>query len=533
MFCIFTFSSQLYILIMIKFCNFLKNNTLIIFVLLFANSFGQNNTIKVVTDLGSNYDYSNDIAIQNDGKVIQSGDAYGIPCMIRFDNNGVLDKTFGVDGIIFATWSAGSNPAMGSVKIVQDNKILLGTSIYKSPNTSFILARYDSSGSPDLTFGNTGHIITSFGKFSSHCNTIAIQADGQIIAAGEINNSEVVNDDYNFALVRYSENGAIDSTFGSNGIVTTVIGSHLSSPKSIAIQPDKKIIVAGEVWDDIFSDFVIVRYNSDGSLDTGFGNGGIVHTRISETYDFARSVVIQPDGKILVAGSSQSSLSNYDFTIVRYNTDGSLDSTFGVNGIVITDIGQDLGNEIVLLPDGKIILAGSSATYASSGFAVLRFNSDGTLDKSFGDNGLILNLFDLFHDSEGTCLALKNDGEIIVGGHINHGSPYYFDFATLRLFSRLMVGVVDVNNEPSGIIAYPNPIENEFGLSYTLTEAQRITIVLKDIYGRVQQIFLHENIRQSGLNTETLHLENKISKGTYLLEISGNIFIKSIKIIKG
>lgn len=396
----------------------------------------QTNTIKILTDLGTRYDYSCSIELQDDGKVIQAGDAYGTPCIIRFDTTGVLDYTFGNNGKIFATWNCGSNPADNNIKIQQDGKIVLGTSYYNGTDQDFVIARYNNDGSPDLSFGVNGKIIKSIGNYNDRCTSVALQSDGKILAAGGVNNDSSGNYQYDFALIRINSDGVIDNTFGNNGVAVTNIGLKNNIANSIVVQSDNKIILAGEANDSIFSDFALVRYNSDGTLDNSFGNNGIVRTALSSTYDFAKSIVLQPNGKILVAGSSQSGLSNYDFTIVRYNMDGTIDNNFGVNGIVSTDIGVDFGKDIALQQDGKIILVGSSTSGTIYDIATLCYDSLGVLDDSFGNNGFLSTSFGS-GDSEGSAVCLKDDGEIIIAGSYNHGSPDYFDFATVRLFSNL------------------------------------------------------------------------------------------------
>ncbi len=204
----------------------------------------------------------------------------------------------------------------------------------------------------------------------------------------------------------------------------------------MAIQQDGKIIMAGEANDSIFSDFAVVRYHSDGSLDNSFGDQGIVRAALSETYDFAKSVVLQDDEKILVAGSAQNGLSNYNCALVRYDTDGVPDETFGTNGVVITDISNEMGNSVALQPDHKIVLAGAYTNTTIWDFAVFRYHPDGSPDNSFGTNGLLTASFGI-GDSEGNAVSIGKDGEILVAGSFNHGSPDYFDFALLRLFSNL------------------------------------------------------------------------------------------------
>jgi uncharacterized delta-60 repeat protein len=411
---------------------------LIVFInLVSLCSYGQTNTFRVLTDLGTRYDYAYSIDVQSDGKVIVAGDAYGTPCMIRFDTTGVLDNSFGLGGKVFASWDCGSNPADNEIKIQSDGKIVLGTRYHNGENDDFIVARYHVDGTPDLEFGENGQVISQIGSYNDWCNTIAIQPDGKIVAAGGTGILPPGYFKYDFVLVRYNSDGTIDDSFGENGIVTTHIGSSSSIAYSMAIQQNGKIVLAGEARDSIFTDFTVARYNSDGSPDTAFGNKGFVRTALSATYDHATSMVLQADEKILVAGSAQNGLSNENIALVRYDTTGLLDGTFGTDGVVITDIDQEMGKSLALQSDHKIILAGEYTNSTIWDFAAFRYNVDGSLDDSFGINGLITTSFGN-GDSYGMAVAIGNDGEILIAGTYNHGSPDYMDFALARLFSNLV-----------------------------------------------------------------------------------------------
>ncbi|HDS07597.1 MAG TPA: T9SS type A sorting domain-containing protein [Bacteroides sp.] len=415
--------------------------------LLSAASSGQTSTYKLLVDMGTRYDYAYSVAVQHDNKVIVGGDAWGNPCLIRFDTTGAPDYSFGSSGKVFTSWNCASNPADNDIKVQEDGKIVLGTRYDNGTDENFVVARFHTDGTADSTFSGNGKVITRIGDYSDLCNCIAIQPDGKILAGGCTGVDTASKWMYDFAVVRYHPDGTIDTEFGENGSVSTHIGNQYSIGYSMAIQPDGKIILAGETRDSIFSDVAIARYHPDGSPDHSFGTAGIVRTTLSETDDFARSVALQSDGKIVVAGSTQQDLSNYDIALLRYLPDGSLDNTFGVNGIVKTDVGIEFGSSVVVQPDQKIIVAGGLTTTTIYDFAILRYHTDGILDNSFGNNGLMSISFG-GGDSEGQSVALGNDGEIIIAGSYNHGAPNYFDFALVRLFSRL-------NPSASPLLSFP------------------------------------------------------------------------------
>ena len=244
------------------------------------------------------------------------------------------------------------------------------------------------AGSIDTSFGTDGKTVTAVGPTDDSAQAMAVQADGKLVVVGYGNTGAGTD----FELVRLQRDGAIDTTFGINGKVTTDVSTGSDVANAVAIQADGKIVVAGSA--DVSpkgKSFAVVRYNADGSLDGTFGNGGKVTTDVSTGSDVANAVAIQADGKIVVAGSVDVSPKGKSFAVVRYNTDGSLDGTFGDNGKVITSFGSasDEAFAVVVQADGKIVLGGHYR-HATQGmdFALARYETNGTLDFGFGVNGL-------------------------------------------------------------------------------------------------------------------------------------------------
>ena len=217
---------------------------------------------------------------------------------------------------------------------------------------------------------------------SDGAGALALQPDGKIVAAG----GSVVGGREVFALARYNREGSLDTSFGSGGTVATAIhGSYAAGVDAIGVQPDGKVVVAGYGYTDSTEEFVLARYNANGSLDTSFGSGGQVRTAIGPEV-VANALVLQPDGKIVAAGGSIYG-GGGGFALARYNANGSLDTSFGSGGTETTAIGpvEDNVRALALQPDGRIVAAGYSST-SDSGllFAVARFDANGSLDTSFG-----------------------------------------------------------------------------------------------------------------------------------------------------
>ncbi len=278
------------------------------------------------------------------------------------------------------------------------------------------------AGDLDPSFGTGGLVTTDFAGFTDEARAVVIQPDGKIVAAGFTGGPTGVA---GFALTRYNPDGSLDTSFGSGGKVTTVLSGEFIFANAVALQPDGKIVAAGAVsiGGPFFGkDFALARYNPDGSLDTSFGTAGLVTTDFGGLFfETARAITLQPDGKVVAAGGVTG-----DFGLARYNPDGTLDTTFGVGGKVVTDFGfrpiQE-GHAILLQPDGKLVAAGFVNTGPPPGtgadFALARYNPDGSLDTSFGSGGKVTTDFPsiVFVNSDvPRALLLQSDGRLVAVG---------------------------------------------------------------------------------------------------------------------
>lgn len=270
-----------------------------------------------------------------------------------------------------------------------------------------------TAGALDPTFGVGGRVLTSFAiGVNEPVRDVAVQTDGKIVAAGDISTTR-------FAVARYLPDGSLDPSFGTGGKVETdvVLGSEIAF--ALAIQTDGKIVVAG----DAHGAFGLVRYNADGSLDTGFGVGGKVVTEIiSGVPAQARDVVIQSDGKIVVAGISGSSMLAYDFALARFNSDGTPDTTFGIAGKMLTDFGGGEFVNGVTLQNGKIVAAGATVEGVNTTkIALARYNDNGTLDTSFGTLGKVVTDLPFTPRDFASEVLAQSDGKIVIAGDTGSG----------------------------------------------------------------------------------------------------------------
>jgi uncharacterized delta-60 repeat protein len=305
-------------------------------------------------------------------------------------------------------------------------------------------------GDLDLSFGSGGIVVTSIGDqfYYDAAQTVLVQPDGKIVVCGQISDTDN-NGDRAFFLTRYHPTGTLDASFGTNGKIIGPINSGAIVGLDIALQPDGKIVAVG--YDYPASGFAIHRYNANGTLDASFGTGGVVITPVGAVA-IATSVAIQADGKIVLAGYSQSAGQSYwDFAVVRLQPDGSLDTSFGGTGKVITSFGNSAqAGRVFLQPDGKIVAVGSLLTGIAPNylgrFAMARYNADGSLDSGFGTGGKVTHTV----ANGGMYLgdaALQPDGKIVALGRFS--APPNLNWGMIVRFNPN--GSIDTNFATNGI----------------------------------------------------------------------------------
>jgi uncharacterized delta-60 repeat protein len=360
--------------------------------------------------------------------------------------SGDLDTGFGSGGTVRTDFSGNIDQA-NAVAIQADGKIVAAGSSFSDTKTveDFIVARYNANGSIDKKFGKNGKITTDFFRNVDTIKAIAIQPDGNIVVAGFAQLAGNGGNPRVFALARYTPSGNPDPSFGSGGSLTTSFGGSFAGASAIMLQPDGKIIVAGTADFNPDApgaglDFALVRYNSNGSIDGSFGRGGKVVFDFFGSFDQANAAALQPDGKIIVAGSASYDSFNRDigFALARFNSNGSIDFGFGSGGKQITDFfgSGAQANGIVLQPDGKFVVAGTASDTATrpvaTDFALARYNSDGSLDASFASGGQTARPFSDSATEQANAVTLAPDGKIIVAGAAFRTFATPPDFALAR-----------------------------------------------------------------------------------------------------
>ena len=361
---------------------------------------------------------ANDVADQADGKIVVVGSDGEDFVVTRLNVDGSLDQSFGDGGKVITDFIEGQDTAR-SVIIQADGKIVAAGSAKRRSGSrpGFALARYDINGAPDNSFGGDGKIIIDFGD--NEAFAVAVQPDGKLVVAG-FEFSVISGTEANFAVARVNSDGTLDTSFDGDGKVITDFLTNNDIAYDIALQTDGKIVVAGtkDIGLDAAQDFALVRYNSNGSLDTSFGNGGKVSTDFFSDLDDAKAVAIQADGKIVVGGSAVNSTST-NFALARYQNNGSLEESFETDGKVITDFGGAYSaiSDIVIQSSGKIIAVGSALVEGVRSFALARYTKNGELDTTFDIDGKAITTFEAgVGGSAANAAALETDGRLIVVG---------------------------------------------------------------------------------------------------------------------
>ncbi len=483
-----------------------------------------------------------------------------------------VDSTFGTNGTR-TIGTAGSAQDVNAAVLLPDGKIVMGGYSSEAGQNRFMFIRLTSNGNLDNTFGASGMAFVNAGALSEAIRAMALQPDGKIVAAGY---ADVGGGAEDFALVRILENGNPDPDFGTGGIVTTDIDGRIDLAFSLVIQADGKIVVCG--WDRQGTTYrqVLVRYNDNGSLDTDFGNGGkiilslggnnedpprlalspdgkilICNRRnvsgdrravvaqflsngipdstfgvngqaingISGVDVSAKSIKTTPAGKILVSGISEPVNNQEDFFLLQLNADGSPDSSFATNGFAIFNFqpgSREIFYGMVLLPDGKVLIHGQSLQNNFSDLVMVRYLATGSIDSTFGESGIISyrrnGLFQTIDE-----LLMQSDGKLVGAG--NSAGSGLKAWAIRFKSSGSSVGIADEGKTLHSLIAYPNPAASQATLRYALELQEPVSIHLLDMTGRTVHSFFDAQARPAGMNEELLDIPTSLSTGLYLLRI--------------
>jgi uncharacterized delta-60 repeat protein len=381
------------------------------------------------------------LALESDGKIVAAGDSNGGFTVARYTPAGALDTSFNKTGDVALTFDRARQSAhLGGVAVDGSGRIVVAGVSSTVKGLEIALARLNSNGSLDTTFGTKGMVLTAVAG-SPAINALVIQPDGKLLVAGWTNIGGYSWSDV-AVLARYNANGTLDRSFGQGGVVTAALGAVGTDFWAVALQSDGRIVAGGEEYPAASNNSLVAvaRFNPNGSLDTSFGSGGQVTTSIAGNYAEVHAVLVQSDGRIVAAGTvlggTQSTPQNNDeAALVRYDASGNLDPSFGTGGITVTPTPESISstvNAAALQSDGRIITVGEyydSTSSANAAFEVERYTSTGVLDTSFNGTGIVTTPITSGGAIAEAVVIQPTDGKIVAAGYTGTSTGNEFALA--------------------------------------------------------------------------------------------------------
>ncbi len=509
-------------------------------------TFGQGGKLTTLVTFVSG---TNAIALQSDGKIVAAG--YGFNgttyefAVARYFTDGGVDTTFGMEGIDTTRLRSGNSIAT-AVAIEPNGKIVLaGRSSNNSSDSTrqFALARYTANGFLDSTFGTNGIDTFYIGSSDDEANAMVIQPDGKILVAGLSNSGS--GGQVKFALIRVDTSGALDITFNKTGKVLTKFGIYNARAYAIALQQDGKTLVGGFASDGTSRNFALARYDTSGFLDSlTFGKNGRATLDFWRNDDIIYSIAVQPNGRIVTGGTTSASSTNTFFALARFKTDGTPDSTFGdgptpLSGRDTTHIyrNDDEIRSIAIDSIGRIVAAGftinPNVNPSWYDFALTRYDSTGAIDLTFGNNnGKVITGFGSTN-AGANAMVIQHDDKILLAGYSQNSVKGQFALARYNITIDTVTTVVEVAiDNTNSLFLYPNPVQDDALLNYTLTTNETITINIYDVTGRLVEPVITNQNKTAGSYEELLNL-GSLPAGFYILNLSNaNSQSLSIKLVK-
>lgn len=369
------------------------------------------------------------IVVQADGKIVIAGYAGDNAIIVRYNSDGSLDTSFNQNGSIpgSITIELGTQTAAYGIAIdpLTQNIVVVGYITLNGVDAGLI-ARYNYNGTLDTTFNdvhhnNTGGYIATIFESQSQLFGIAMNLDGSMVVTGWA----MINGLSHALVAQYTNDGFLDTSFNTTGYVTTLIGGIFTKAQDVIIQSDGKIVITGQADIATSGDnqqLIIIRYTSDGVLDTTFNAGGQYPGSNSPFTDISVAsagygIALQSNQKIIVVGSANPlhlGFNNQMYTVARFNSDGTLDTTFNATnpdslGYIFSDLGLQ-ANSVVIQPNNQIVTCGFNYTTSYVTVAI-RFNANGSIDPTFN-----FAINDPTANTLGYAIALQANGKIVVSG---------------------------------------------------------------------------------------------------------------------
>lgn len=463
-------------------------------------------------------------ALRPDGRIILAGgieSTMSTPkwnwLLTRLHPDGTTDSSFGQNGYVTTVVSPYDDGPGGVALDTAGRIVVAGASSHSSLNRYWTFGRYLPDGRPDSTFSGDGLLTTDGWLNWGYPTQVVVQADGKILISGDVLDTTHFTQ---FCLVRLLPDGTPDSSFGVGGLLVQHFGPQLGRAFAVSLLPDGRILAAGSA-DNYGRDFVLGRYLPDGRPDTTFGQQGFVRTDLGSTNEWVHALLVQPDGRILIAGNTTLS-SGFCYGMARYLPDGAPDTSFGTGGLVLLcPAGLEQISAAGLLSDGRIIVGGTCDSLVSGQWVphmvLYRHLPDGTPDTTWDGDGRVLTGLLPLHAGI-AALLVQPDDRVVSLGHGLDKTLYRLQAAVARyLMTALPVSVREV---PSGLLprAIPNPARERVTLSWTQARTGPVTIRLTDAAGRVLRTWTRETV-PAGPVAEHLALPAGLPGGIYFITL--------------
>jgi len=489
-------------------------------------SFG--NEGKTITEFEGISAEANSMAVQSDGRIVMSG--FGeigsdeVIVAVRYMPDGEIDAGFANEGKFIFRISNFRDRCYGIAVDSLNNVFLTGISSNSgSVNKGFVI-KLNTNGELDSTFAQNGIWLSEEPDTREDFREILIQDDGKIVIAGATAISQATS---RSTIIRINTDGTLDNNFGQNGIAIAFVPISYN-PMFAKLNSNGEIISGGFVLDNNFITTILTKFTKQGELDFSFGVFGVMYD--NSTFDeFARDLAFQSDNKILlVAGVT--TLFGRDFGLTRYNQNGTLDNTFGNNGKVSTDFlqGSNTAHSVVIQKDGKIILSGFLGTTPNHDYAIARYDSLGVLDSSFGNNGKVIT--DLGFDDLAFASAIQFDGKLLCGGNSKRADGNS-SFSIARYFTEIETSTLNIPEIVNSISIYPNPSNGKFSLVFDLKKLSNTSIDLLSSNGQFIHKIIDNKFLTKGENAIEIELNENINMGLYFLRIETEMGVVNSKLL--
>lgn len=489
------------------------------------SSFGTNG--KVTTDIYGFADEVNGLAIQNDGKILAAGfcrtsvDNQDF-CLVRYNQDGSLDTSFGTNGISSLDIRGGNtkDDVAVAVLIQSDGKIVLAG--YTDANSStlpyyFALVRLNTDGSKDTSYATDGILSFSFGDEAKAYKAI-IQDNDKVIIVGELDGNS--SEKQKFAVARIDATGNLDTEFSVDGKQVINVGDSYDKALAVALGADNKVFVGGR-GNNVMS---IAKLTTSGDLDASFNTNGIVTTDVDGTEDGVKAILPLQNNKVLGVGVTYISGNDRDVVLIKYNADGSVDTTFGTDGVIYTDIdngSEDIVQSAILQSDGKFLISGAMYSNGTSYSFILRYNSDGSLDTDFSNDGKVIITYGSgFHATN--SILLQDDGKILIGGKFGEEHTNTSNFALARMYNH----VLSISKFDSNLFSLsPNPVISRMNIQ------SKLPIINYDIFDVKGRKVYSKKVTQNSIKKMELDLES-LKTGLYMIKLKSASSYSVVKFLK-